>query len=81
MLFRSTYYKVAGNPNTYINLVEAQTSNPTMVKLTVSRRPKTAEKFVDPDTGITIIEEEYATVPSEDQVGFAVTLREIPGIH
>ena len=75
------YFKSVTNSNTYMNLIENQSSAPVKVNLTISRKPKTREAVIDTDTGIVILPEEYASTPSEDNVLFEVQLREIPSIH
>lgn len=75
------YYKDAYNSNTYMQLMENQTSSPVEVNLAISRKPKIQEAVVDEDTGITILPEVYASTSSVDNISFVVQLREIPGIN
>lgn len=76
-----TYFKQTGNDNTYMKLLESQSTSPVKVNLTVSRCPKEREALIDPMTGNIILEEQYATTPKVDNVEIQVLLREVPNIH
>lgn len=75
------YFKQTGNDNTYMKLLESQSTSPVKVNLTVSRCPKEREALIDPMTGNIILAEQYATTPKVDNVEIQVLLREVPNIH